>query len=72
MSTHNIYEEIPHKFSALDDNFDNPEWIELREDNVEQSLIDEFEQAKQDFENRCKTSKLIEPISLLSEKRIND
>ena len=72
LSTQNIYEEIPEELFALDDDLDNQEWIELCEGNVEQSLIDEFEQAKQDFENRTKTSKLIEPISLHSEKGKND
>ena len=68
MSTHKIYEEITDKFFALDDEFNNPEWIELCEGNVEQNFIDDFEQAKQDFENRTKTSKLIEPNSLHPEK----
>ena len=72
LSTQNMYEEIPEELFALDDDLDNQEWIELCEGNVEQSLIDEFEQAKQDFENRTKTSKLIEPISLHSEKGKND
>ena len=72
MSIQNIYEEIPEKRFALDDDLDNQEWIELCEGNVEQSLIDEFEQAKQDFEDKTKTSKLIEPISLHSEQGKND
>ena len=72
MSTHNIYEEIPDEYFALDDELDNPELIKLCEGNVERSFIDNFEQAKQDFENRTKTSKLIEPISLQPEKGKND
>ena len=68
MSTQNICEETPEEISALDEELDNQEWIELCEGNVVHNLIDEFEQ---DFENRTKTSKLIEPISLHSEKEKN-
>ena len=67
MATQNIFEEISDNIFALDDDLANQEWKKFCESNVEQSLVDDFEQPKQDFENRTKTSKLIEPISLHSE-----
>ena len=43
------YEEIPKEVHAIDDGLYDEDWLDLQKGNVDMSLIQELEQAKEEY-----------------------
>ena len=61
------YEEIPEEVHAVDDGLDDKDWLELQKGNVDISLIQELEQAKEEYKQRTHMCDLVEPTTLHTE-----
>ena len=61
------YEEIPEEVHAVDDGLDGEDWLELQKGNVDITLIQELEQAKEEYKQRTHKCDIVEPTTLHTE-----
>ena len=61
------YEEIPEEVYAIDDNLDDEDWLDLQKGNVDMSLIQKLEQAKEEYKHRTHKCDIVEPTTLHTE-----
>ena len=71
VSTKNLsdhtYEEIPKEIHAVDDGLDDKDWLELQKGNLDISLIQELEQAKEEYKQCTRKCDIVEPTTLHTE-----
>ena len=62
-----ICEEIPEEVHAVDDGLDDEDRLELQKGNVDMSLIQELEEAKEEYKQRTHKFDIVEPTTLHTE-----
>ena len=71
VSTENLsdhtYEKKPEEVHAVDDGLDDKDWLELQKGNVDISLIQGLEQAKEEYKQRTHKCDIVEPTTLHTE-----
>ena len=61
------YEEIPEEVQAVDECLNDEDWLELQKGNVDISLIQELEQAKEKYKQCTHKYDIVEPTTLHTE-----
>ena len=61
------YEEIPEEVHAVDNGLDDEDWLELQKGNVDISLIQELEQAKEEYRQRTHKCDIVDLTTLHTE-----
>ena len=61
------YEEVPEEVHAIDDGLDDEHWLDIQKGNVEMSLIQQLEQAKEEYKQRTLKCDIVEPTTLHTE-----